>query len=533
MPKAKSTATQKPAKAASGKTKAARSTAGISKSAPKLYSTFAALPLDLPSPVPIASSSRSASAASTATHYLFVRPHNPKAGAATEDELRTVGRTLFVANVPADAAERDLRTVFGRWGVVESVTITAEGQGGNVLEQAVRGIEESDDEDSDDDDEDEDEDEVKEGEDDKAEPTFVGKAEPKLPRSQRKRRKPNTLPPSVPDVTPLPDLCPRSSAFGSSGGRSARVVFVDAVSISRVMAHNSTEHISLAAYGSEEPTGLAFFEAQYAALRPPLAIVKAHADTSLARYDHLHSLLLASRAKAHGAGALVDEDGFTVVVRGGRYGRTAGRGGDPSGAGVAVASRSVANDAAAKKKGNGAGPLTDFYQFQKVDRKRKGELFFRGHQLTMQNWPTCARASTRTRRRSRHSRRAAVSSPTRQCCYVTRVLCDFFGAVHSGARPCINATIMQVVSRPLPGFPLLHSCTPPSQLSTQLYSSFLNLSSAFSLLPSALSWRTLAPSRARWDACSMARSTSTTSAGRRSNAFLRSGTSAVVIIMPG
>jgi len=69
----------------------------------------------------------------------------------------------------------------------------------------------------------------------------------------------------------------------------------------------------------------------------------------------------------------VDEDGFTVVVRGGRYGRTGGRGDEgKKSLGVGVAKRGLGP----KEAKGGAAELTDFYKFQKVDRKRKGTFMF-------------------------------------------------------------------------------------------------------------------------------------------------------------
>jgi ribosomal RNA-processing protein 7 len=59
-----------------------------------------------------------------------------------------------------------------------------------------------------------------------------------------------------------------------------------------------------------------------------------------------------------------------VVVRGGRYGRTGGRG--KGVAAVGVAARGFKGDA---PKSKGAGELPDFYRFQQVDRKKKGESF--------------------------------------------------------------------------------------------------------------------------------------------------------------
>ncbi|KLT41178.1 hypothetical protein CC85DRAFT_226337, partial [Cutaneotrichosporon oleaginosum] len=277
----------------------------------------------------------------SSTHYIFVRPHSTKS--SDEEEVDRASRTLFAANLPLDAGERDLRALFSRWGVVE--TIEEGGGGVDVLADAVAGLPESDDE--------EEEEEEKEPQPDADGWTFVGAAQ----KARKRRRKPQ-LPASVPTVVPL-EGAPRS--LGHSGGRAARIVFADAVSVSRALSYSGAP-IALAL--DTEPAGLSFYEARYDALRPPLAAVRAHADSAMARHDHLHSLLLASRAKVHGAGALVDEDGFTVVVRGGRYGRTAGRGGA---AGVAVASRAVAQ----KKRGSGAGELKDFYKFQSVDRKRK------------------------------------------------------------------------------------------------------------------------------------------------------------------
>ncbi|KAL1408531.1 hypothetical protein Q8F55_005343 [Vanrija albida] len=318
------------------------------------YNGFVAIPLSAASPVPIASSSRAPE------HYLFARAH-------TKPDDPRAERTLFVANVPVDLSADSLRTLFGRWGVVEEVVIP-EGVA-DALEAAVRGLP-ADDESDESDDEEEAEPEAdadgwitvgKGG----AEPSFLGTGE-KAPRSRRTRRKAAALPPTVPAVTPLPALNPRQTPFGASGARVAHVVFLDAVSVARALAYSGG-----ALQPKPELTGLDFFTAQYDALRPSLAAVREHADSAMARYDHLHSLLLSSRARTHGAGALVDDDGFTVVVRGGRYGRTAGRGGDPGGAGVGVAARGWAKNAAAKPKGKGAGELTDFYKFQAVDRKRQ------------------------------------------------------------------------------------------------------------------------------------------------------------------
>ena len=275
--------------------------------------------------------------------------------------------------------ERDLRVVFGKWGVLESVVMGVGRTDGNALEDAVRGLPIGPALDEDEDDEDDNEEEKNRTTDEDItaqntyEPRFIGTGGPPLPCSKRARRKPQ-LPPSVVETIPLPPLNPRSTPFGPSGLRSAHIVFLDAISLSRAMSYSSGT-ILIPNYG-EDPaniSGLAYYTRLHASLRPSLKSVKEHADSAMARYDHLHSLLLSSRAKKQGAGALVDEDGFTVVVRGGRYGRTGGAGMF----GVAVANKIAATEdvEGKRKKGMGAGELNDFYRFQKVDRQRQGGFF--------------------------------------------------------------------------------------------------------------------------------------------------------------
>lgn len=282
---------------------------------------------------------------SKTTHYLYVRPQ----AAASE----TSDRSLFVSNLPVDFGDSAARGVFSRFGVIENVQF-GKGAGKSAMENAV--LELSDDEASD---------SEGEGEDEPAPApqvdedgwTFVGTEQPK----RRRRRRLQAIPASVPEVTPLNEPVP---ALHLSGRATCTITFLDAVSVPRVMKHSGT-----LSYTPDLPTGLSRYEAQYTALRPKMALAKAHADSAMERYDHLHSLLLTSKAKAQGAGAVVDADGFTVVLRSGRYGRTAGRGAD--GAGVAVASFADANKTGKKKKHSGAAELKDFYRFQAQDRKKK------------------------------------------------------------------------------------------------------------------------------------------------------------------
>ncbi|WWD19217.1 hypothetical protein CI109_103675 [Kwoniella shandongensis] len=394
MPKVPPRPTAKAGKIAKTKTKTGQSSTNANggssstpKSAqPKLYSNFLPIPISLPSPIPIpistASSSKSATISNT-THYMYCRPHTQTTKSTSSDEALPEDRTLFVVNLPVDITERDLRTVFNKWGVVEDVRINGRG-GEDVLERAVRGLSpEDNDEESDDEDDNEDEDEqaAKEvdagAEDGRVEPTFQGDKNYTLTKSQRrnlKKKKKNALPDSVPSIISLPSLNPRSTTFGQSGLSSAHIIFLDTISITRLMSSpssTSSAPISLPKYSAGEPTGIEYYTSLHNALRPSLEEVKAFADSSMARFDHLHSLLLSSRAKKQGAGALVDEDGFTVVVRSGRYGRAGGRGDGVGKMGVGVASRGFDKKNKDKKKGLGAGALEGFYKFQQLDQKRR------------------------------------------------------------------------------------------------------------------------------------------------------------------
>lgn len=331
----------------------------------KLYSNFLPIPLLLPSPVPIASSS--SKPITQVTHHIYVRPHQEKRGFLSDDVGELAVRTIFAVDLPVDMTERDLRAVFGTWGVIESVTFNA-GTAGNALEDSVRSMTPNNsDEDSD---SEAAEDADAQPETAALEPTFI----PDFPEKKKKRRRRPALPPTIPEVIPIPSLNPRETLYGPSGLRAAHITYLDPVSVSRVIAHSSSKALSLPSYGSE-PTGLAYYDHLYSALRPPLSAIKEYADSSMARFDALHGMLLSSRAKKQGAGALVDEDGFTVVVRGGRYGRTGGRGTGDGALGVGVAKRGFGKDQdeLEKKKGKGAKELVDFYRFQKKERKQKGE----------------------------------------------------------------------------------------------------------------------------------------------------------------
>jgi len=374
----KPTKLSKPVKGPLGSSSMSKPTAGTnlkskssSKNDAKLYSSFNPIPISIPCPISIPSSSKRP--LTSTTHYIYVRPHKPSPSFLSSSSSTTEStgdRTVFATNLPVDITERDLRTIFSQWGVIETIELGRQGDG-DVLEKAVKGSLENEDSDLSDDDEEEDEEEVEQEEGEgRKEPQFIHNGQTGLTKSQKRRAKRNKgLPPSIPTVTPLPSLTPRT--YGPSGSHIAYITYLDTESLNTVMSYSGAP-ISHPKYGTS-PNGLEYYKSLHSTSRPSHQAIRLFADTSMERYDRLHSLLLSSRARQKGAGALVDEDGFTVVVRGGRYGRTGGRGDEgKKSLGVGVAKRGLGP----KEAKGGAAELTDFYKFQKVDRKRKGTFMF-------------------------------------------------------------------------------------------------------------------------------------------------------------
>ncbi|KAG8217943.1 ribosomal RNA-processing protein 7-domain-containing protein [Butyriboletus roseoflavus] len=107
--------------------------------------------------------------------------------------------------------------------------------------------------------------------------------------------------------------------------------------------------------------------ALYDAQRPPLDVVKAHADTWMERFEF--DLAKSKQNSAYHKGeAIVDEDGFTLVTRGGAYGQTLG-----GGVGVSSKTFQKTGQTASKKKKEPKEKET-FYAFQKAEKQRKGGI---------------------------------------------------------------------------------------------------------------------------------------------------------------
>lgn len=284
-------------------------------------------------PIPITYPSTSTS--SVITHYIYARIHSGSKK-VRKDGLPD-GRTLFLVNVPPDATEREVMKMFRSAGMVEKVVFGVEN-----VEEVGR--------DADDEEEEEEEDVEMEVEGEK-------------PKKRRKVSKDE-----APKVVPLPTIPLRT--LRNTGG-TAHVVFLDSSSLDRaVNSLFKPRSWPTTIEKEEEPIGLSHYLSLYDSLRPPLDAVREHADTCIEVFEY--ELAKAKQKSQYKKGeAIVDEDGFTLVTRGGAYGQTLG-------GGVAVASKKFQQTGETRTRSNKRKEKREkesFYAFQKAEKQRKGELW--------------------------------------------------------------------------------------------------------------------------------------------------------------
>ncbi|KAH9002438.1 ribosomal RNA-processing protein 7-domain-containing protein [Lactarius hatsudake] len=272
-------------------------------------------------------------------HMLYIRAH---VGSSSKKNSKKPdwpeGRTMFMVNVPPDATEREIVLLFKSCGTIEKVVFDADEPG------------EDSDSDSDSD----------SADDDTGSEKSQPRARKRLPKSavdQSTRSK----------VVPLPVIPHRTLR---KTGHTAHILFLDASSCTRALAlaRPGGKPIQWPVDGDTEcPRGLAHYALQYEADRPSLDVVRAHGDSAVARFDFdlaARKAALRRESKYKKGEALVDEDGFTLVVRGGAYGQAVG-------GGVGVASRKFM-DERVKRKGHKEGNA--FYAFQIHEKKRDALL---------------------------------------------------------------------------------------------------------------------------------------------------------------
>ncbi|WFD25827.1 hypothetical protein MNAN1_000793 [Malassezia nana] len=283
-------------------------------------------------------------------HYMYIRAHT---STGDKDELPN-GRTLFVVNVPVDASRETLRNLFRKAGAVESVQI-----------HNVSGRTRQEDVDDDDD------------------TALVATSSTDTPDGKQ----------APPQVTPLPPLAPQDFLASCS---SAHIVFVDESSLGRAL--QLPRRLAAKPYVWPQPAarqgrngssdtralGLPFFLARFRMHRPPHEIVKQHVDSAIARYtwirrhpqwlldqrlqgDTKTSMGVGIQAASVGPnGELLDEDGFVIVQKGNRYGRSGTE--DNTFAAITPEFEEELRQNPDKKKSK---ELTDFYRFQFREKKRQ------------------------------------------------------------------------------------------------------------------------------------------------------------------
>ncbi|KAJ3506805.1 hypothetical protein NLJ89_g6661 [Agrocybe chaxingu] len=270
---------------------------------------------------------------SSTIHYLYARVH--ASGKSDARKILPEGRTLFLVNVPPDATERELVLFFKHSGTVEKV----------LFDFNVKEINND----------------VSDSEDDEDESMVDAAANDEDEQPARKKQRKQKTKDEVPTIIPLPTQPLRK--IGRTG-RSAHVIFLDSSSLERALASASKPRAWPTS--SEEPSGLSHYQALYSSLRPPLDSVRAYADSFL----EVHEYNLAKqrqKSKYRKGEAIVDEDGFTLVTRGGAYGQTLG-------GGVGVASKRFQRSGQTTSRSRGQKKekkeKAGFYAFQRAEKQR-------------------------------------------------------------------------------------------------------------------------------------------------------------------
>ena len=272
---------------------------------------------------------------SSVTHYIYARFHS-SSSKSDSSKILPNGRTLFLVNVPPDATERELVLFFKKSGTVERVLFDFD------VKEPLDDIDDSDDDGG----------PLKESE-------TLGEQTKGSSRTQKEKME-------IPKVIPLPSQPLRRLR---KTGLTAHVVFLDSSSLDLALA--STSKPRSWPISSEEPFGLSHYRSLYDSLRPPLDSVKAHSDSSIELYEY-ELAKKKQKSKYRKGEAIVDDDGFTLVTRGGAYGQTLG-------GGVSVASKRFQRSGETTRNRNSKKEKKEkegFYAFHKAEKQRSGNFLF-------------------------------------------------------------------------------------------------------------------------------------------------------------
>lgn len=289
---------------------------------------------------------------SQATHYLYIRSHSSKLKADTPDPL-PAGRTLFVVNFPPDSTERELITLFSKLGAVERVAFAGHDRVQEVIEEEFMSEDE--------------------GEENGLMDAEMPEQDEEAPARPRKKR--NDKPNAPPKVIPLPTTALR---YLRRTGGIGHIVFASPKGLEAVLSVPKTSlplpWPKFKASSSAEPLGLAHYISKHKSLRPPLQVVKDHADSSMEVYEYKVQQENKNKSKYKKGEAIVDEDGFILVTRGGAYGQTLG-------GGVGVASKKFMEE---QKNGTAGGKRNR----KKKDQNKEGIYAFQVRERRIQGTQT-------------------------------------------------------------------------------------------------------------------------------------------------
>lgn len=276
----------------------------------------------------------------SATHCIYARVHE-QAKVKARDTLPG-GRTLFLVNVPPDATERQLSLFFNYAGTVERVEFHGDPTVDVPEEEDVS---------------------MSSGDDGEVEQDM--EVDHGIPQSQKtKKKSKENHKKGPPEVVPLPTVPLRTLR---RSGQNCHVVFLDSSSAESTLASSYIQKPRAWPSDPEVPTGLSHYLAQYDAARPPLDVIREHARTAIDLYDYQKEKDR-QKSKYKKGEAIVDEDGFTLVTRGGAYGKTLG-------GGVAVADKKFVAEASKGKRAKKKKEKKEkeaFYAFQLHEKKRQG-----------------------------------------------------------------------------------------------------------------------------------------------------------------
>ncbi|CAO1638749.1 unnamed protein product [Sympodiomycopsis kandeliae] len=420
-------------KSSKSSAKASSSSSSSTSMASRSINGFQVLPLDV----------SSKSFPSPTTHYLYLRADKGKSAASSSTSSLPSTRTLFVVNLPVDTTERHLRSLFEKAGRIESVKIKTRGFRA-VNEQEEAQVEEEDVDDSEMGD-DSDEEDQKEQEVDATSGMVKSKRQlrreaankPKIPElhslpSVNPRREhvllrtgstahvvfleegsvekalklAATKPSSFKWTDPWVEMQKKLSK--ANKGDADEDDSDEGSSRKRRKQPTTALEAQKQSLLSQDPApklGLSMFIDAYHLHRPSLPLLKKHADSVVSRYTFFRShpqLDPANQKRSqtgYGIGSQVggitiaswgpegeplDSDGFTIVLPGGKYGRsltnnnssttpvsTTNNWGHITGHKKMIKNTRFNSEEVKAKKELKSQGLEDFYRFQNREKRKE------------------------------------------------------------------------------------------------------------------------------------------------------------------